>query len=158
VKTTQYVRQLKTIEAADADIQAEDEAMAAEIEQINARLAPGHLYVVEFASGIVKVGKADNPKARVAAHAQLAEIHGGAVKSSWISRRLVAYTTAEKELIALCMRHGRVVAGREYFAIDGSLARNLASLVDHNRFLSGVDLSSVTWQDNVLAYGEDVAA
>lgn len=134
--------------------QAEAEA-AAEVARIAAKLAAGHLYVVEFTSGVVKVGKAENPAARLAAHARLAEIHGGAVKATWTSRRLIAYATAEQELIELCARQGRLVSGREYFAIDGDLARCLASIVDENRFLSDDEWSAL--QAEALRHG-DLAA
>lgn len=112
---------------------AYEASLRAEADAFIAKYALGHIYVVEFTSGVVKVGKAANPKARLATHTQLAEVHGGGVKSSWISRRLVAYADAERDLIMLCSRRGRLVAGREYFAIDAAEARTYASIIDHTR-------------------------
>lgn len=140
MKTTQYIRQEKAIAAADAQIAAEDAERAAEHAAFLVRFALGFIYVVEFASGIVKVGKAKDPKGRVAAHTQLAEVHGGGVRSAWVSRRLVSYGEAERALIDLCARNGELVAGREYFRIDPSHARIYASIVAEARWPHVEDL------------------
>lgn len=125
----------------DALIAAEDAELAAEEKRLRARMALGHIYVVEFGSGIVKVGRGTDPQGRVAAHARLAEVHGGTVRSVWISRELVRYHSAERDLLRLCARHGAPVVGREYFAIDFGTVRTLASIVEVNSF-PGASLSA----------------
>lgn len=143
----------KTITDIDAEIAAEDAQMAAEHAAFLARFALGHIYVIEFTSGIVKVGKAKDPKARIAAHTRIAEVHGGGVRSSWVSRRLVSYSAAERDLIDLCSRRGQPVGGREYFRIDARDARTYASIIDHTRWPSVEDLPA-----DMLAMLEDAAA
>jgi hypothetical protein len=136
----------------DALIAAEDAELAAEAKRLLAPLALGHIYVVEFGSGVVKVGRGTDPKGRVAAHTRLAEVHGGTVRSVWISRELVGYRSAERSLLRLCARHGAPVVGREYFAIDFRTVRNLASIVEVNS-LPGAGLPA---DDRAFLLGEHV--
>lgn len=128
--------------------------LRAETAEFLARWAPGHVYVIEFSSGVVKVGKAKDPKARLAAHAHLARIHGGALRASWASRELIAYAGAEQELIRLCSKRGRLVAGREYFDIDFGTACLFGSIVEHNRF----QMASLSADDQSFIRGEQVPA
>lgn len=137
-------------------------ALEAETAAILARFALGYIYVVAFGSGVVKVGKAITPKGRLAAHARLAATHGDSVQSVWVSRRLCGYGEAERALITLCGRSGRLVAGREYFAIDTVQARTLGSIVEHIHFAADSlppDLLALLEGDaHQRAYGEDVAS
>jgi len=89
---------------------------------------PGHLYVAEFDSGVVKVGKADNAESRLAAHAKT-----GLVRSSWTSPRHLHCSKTERELIAFCNEYGTLHGGREYFRdISFEIARAYAFLVVQN--------------------------
>lgn len=128
--------------------------LAAENAEFLARFALGYIYVVEFASGIVKVGRAKAPDDRAAYHALLARVHGGEIRSTWVSRRLVAYGDAERDLIRLCARRGDLVAGREYFRMDPREARILASIVEQNR----VQVDALPAELVALLDGEDVAS
>jgi hypothetical protein len=71
---------------------------------------PGHLYVIEFDSGVVKVGRTGNPEARLKAHALT-----GLVRRSWSSRRHPHCDKTERQLIAFCNEHGTLYGGHEYF-------------------------------------------
>jgi hypothetical protein len=117
------------------ETRAEAEAeLAAEHARFLAQYALGHIYVIEFASGVVKVGRTATPKGRVAVHALLAAAHGGSIQSVWVSHRIVGSASAERELIDFCGRNGQLAAGREYFRINPVAARLRASLIAHNQF------------------------
>lgn len=145
MKTTQYIRQEKAIAAADSggirprwvlpyvDLGSHDAEVAAEAKRLMAWLDPGHIYVVEFASGVVKVGKSATPEVRIAIHTKLARAHGGDVVGTWISAEHYCCGEAERELIDFCARFGDPVVGREYFRIPFAHARTYASLVAANR-------------------------
>jgi hypothetical protein len=107
--------------------------LAAENARSFAPYAPGHIYVVEFTSGVVKVGKSTEPEKRISAHSKFAEIHGGSIRTAWISRELVGFNGAERELIKLCSQISAPVFGREYFDIPYRAAWLNASLVEANR-------------------------
>lgn len=93
----------------------------------------GHIYVVEFTSGVVKVGKAGSPKSRVASHAHHARVHGGDVRGSWISERHHGVSVTERDLIAYCKKRGVLAFGKEYFrGVDFDDVRGYASLLACN--------------------------
>ena len=75
----------------------------------------GHLYVVEFTSGVIKVGKAVGPKSRIASHSKFAAIHGDGIVRSWSSERHHGYSDSERDLITFCKKRGSRVFGHEYF-------------------------------------------
>ena len=126
----------------------------------------GYVYVVEFTSGVVKVGKAANAKARIATHAAYARIHGGDVRRSWVSVKHRGYDDTERSLIAMCRQLGVQAFGKEYFRdVRFESACEYASEVIVNRkrreYLDrlieavGGDLS-VTWQAaHLAAFGTD---
>ncbi|TAK32303.1 MAG: GIY-YIG nuclease family protein [Myxococcaceae bacterium] len=149
MKTTQYIRQEKAWDTRPylpedhPDYVTWQREVADDARQMEAQLAVGHLYVVEFISGVVKVGRSGRPDARIAQHAALARVHGGGIHATWVSREHFASSTTERELIEFCARHGRLVAGREYFEIAFSVARSRAALLASNRL--GRDDLSVTW-------------
>lgn len=153
MKTSQYIRQEKAIAGHDGfvcrawpELHPEcQQRIADEATRLMAPFRIGHIYVLQFASGVVKVGKTTNPKQRLATHVQLAEIHGGDVCQSWVSAPHCGYTTTERELIAFCSRSGRVAAGKEYFHIDFDSARQYADFLAHNR-LSSDDLDAALSQ------------
>lgn len=75
----------------------------------------GHLYAIEFTSGVIKVGRGANPTKRIAVHAANAAIHGGELRNWFTSRRHRGSTATERHLIEACAANGRLVFGREYF-------------------------------------------
>jgi hypothetical protein len=89
----------------------------------------GHVYVIEFSSGVVKVGKAANPDSRLASHDLHARIHGVQVTKSWASDRHSGYAKTERRLIKYCARLGvRIADGNEYFTdISFEAARDFAA-------------------------------
>ena len=119
-----YVEQEQKIH----DATAESRRLRAELRKL---FDPGHLYVVAFDSGVVKVGKSANAEARIEAHAK-----AGFVRSAWSSPRHIECSKTERQLIAFCVRHGILHGGREYFRdIPFGLARDYAEriVLDHQR-------------------------
>lgn len=77
--------------------------------------AEGYIYVIEFCSGIIKVGKATNPRSRIGMHASDAIRMGRQITRSWISSVHENYHDNELLLITYGNRRGTVTAGLEYF-------------------------------------------
>ena len=76
----------------------------------------GYLYVAEFSTGIIKVGKAKIPAIRLARHARHAQIHNVVIRRSWTSPGHPGHSGTERNLIDFCKRRGDQVVGRgEYF-------------------------------------------
>ena len=71
---------------------------------------PGHLYVVEFAAGILKVGKSASPDRRLEQHAK-----AGLVRRTWVSAHHLGISRTEREVLAWCTEYGQLHGGREYF-------------------------------------------
>jgi hypothetical protein len=81
----------------------------------------GHIYVIEFGSGTVKVGKTANPKNRLSQHEGAARMMGTEVISSWFSSRHRGWSENEDHLISFCLkRYGDPVVGRETFRAPAS--------------------------------------
>lgn len=112
---------------------AREAELRVETERLLSMVDLGHVYVVEFVSGVVKVGKSVDPAGRIATHALLARAHGGGVRASWVSRAHYCCGRTERELIEFCSRAGRPAAGREYFHIPFGDACQRASLLAANR-------------------------
>lgn len=101
---------------------AESRRLRAEMQRL---FDPGCLYVVEFDSGVVKIGKAANAGSRLEAHAK-----AGLIRSSWASRYHLYCGKTERKLIAFCGERGTLHGGREYFRdIAFDLARDYAERV-----------------------------
>jgi hypothetical protein len=98
-----YVEQEKKIQ----ECTAESRRLRTEMRKL---FDPGCLYVVEFDSGVVKVGKTASAEGRLEAHAK-----AGLVRSSWASPYHLYCGKAERKLIAFCNEHGTLHGGREYF-------------------------------------------
>lgn len=132
-------------------------AAASTLARTASRCAPavGQLYVVEFTSGVIKVGKAIRAETRIANHALYARVHGGDVSRSWASDRHSGYDATEQRLIAGCKAMGEHAFGREYFrGLAFERACNFAGMVvlDRRRrdyldsLIAAVDEDlSVTW-------------
>lgn len=77
----------------------------------------GHVYVLLFSTGVIKVGKAVNPDSRIATHRYHATIHGVEITDGWVSDVHPAHSRTERELIDFCLQRGaRIQVGAEYFA------------------------------------------
>ena len=75
----------------------------------------GHVYVLLFMNGVVKVGRTSNPATRIDAHRHNADAHGNPLTNYWVSKKLVNMEEAEHRLIAYCQDRGMCVAGKEWF-------------------------------------------
>ncbi|GAA2412272.1 hypothetical protein GCM10010191_22030 [Actinomadura vinacea] len=85
-------------------------------------LKPGHVYLIAFDSGIVKVGQSKNPDQRLDEHARLAAIHGaGEVLRETV--RVDDMDDWEEQLIAhFEAEFKRAGQSREYFHADSGQA------------------------------------
>lgn len=102
--TSWYVEQEGRIQAADRE--------SARLRwEMRRRFDPGHLYVVQFESGVLKVGKSARPEKRLANHAKT-----GPVVDSWVSAHHLGISVTEGEVIKYCNESGALFAGREYFS------------------------------------------
>lgn len=91
----------------------------------------GHLYVVEFESGVIKVGRERTPGSRIAQHRRDAP-----VRRVWESPEVDPVDTAEDALIARATQVGhRLRPSREYFA-GMSFEDVVAIAIDQCRLLS----------------------
>ena len=77
--------------------------------------AGGYLYVVQFNSGVVKVGRTMNPSARLKSHATGGRPHGISVVAQWLSQPHLAAKRNERLLIAFCRSRYRSVNDGEFF-------------------------------------------
>lgn len=78
--------------------------------------AERYVYVVEFTTGVVKVGRTANQTQRVADHGRAAGKHGAAITRSWVSGPHKEYAQNEVALIAFCAERWPLAGGKEYFA------------------------------------------
>src|SRR5262245_9251231 len=74
----------------------------------------GQLYVIEFSTGTVKVGKSGRGGKRIDEHISDATKYGAAVLNQWISPVHAGYDLTETELIARCAAEGEQIK-REWF-------------------------------------------
>ncbi len=123
----------------------------AEIEeriQAGRRLSPadeGHVYVIQFSTGVVKVGKAVRPKTRLSHHALQARVHGVSVAASWTSERHPGHGGTKRQLIDHCASQGtRIADGNKYFTgISFEDARDFAA-----RLIAAVNGNMrATWEE-----------
>lgn len=75
----------------------------------------GHLYAIEFSSGIVKVGQSRDITRRIATHVAAAAIHDATADRVWISRPVDRLDERERDLLAFCRARWRLANGGEYF-------------------------------------------
>ena len=89
------------------------------------QFCPGQLYVVEFDSGVVKVGRTENVAARMRSHEKT-----GLVRLSWASKRHMLCNATERQVLAFCNLHGSLYGGHEYFRdVDFADVQTYAELV-----------------------------
>lgn len=93
-------------------------------EESAARL--GNLYVVEFSTGTVKVGRSRTPDQRIENHAGEARKFGVWITRRWVSTAHRSHFASERALIRACAAKGSLITGREYFRIDFDEAVRLA--------------------------------
>lgn len=74
----------------------------------------GYLYVIEFGSGLTKIGRTTQPERRFHEHAKSAEKRGDKIVRSWLSRDHPWHCKSETELVRYCVRLGTQIE-REYF-------------------------------------------
>ncbi len=75
-----------------------------------------YVYVIEFASGTIKVGQTREPLKRFEDHATGAVRHGDSIKRTWASKPHVGYADNEKSMIAFCAARWSTTTGIEYFS------------------------------------------
>lgn len=74
-----------------------------------------YVYVLEFTSGVIKVGQTRNPLNRFKEHANAARTHGHAITRSWASLPGIEFHENELALITFCSERWTVTSGREAF-------------------------------------------
>lgn len=76
----------------------------------------GYVYVLEFDTGVIKVGKAVDARQRLTSHRSNAEAMGRRVVAAWVSRAHGNYAENERVLIDACASRASKVIRAEYFA------------------------------------------
>lgn len=124
MKTTQHLKLERRIAASDRlgilfkelnqlnrKIEEGARCAASLRKQFARRYDLGHVYVVEFDSGVLKVGRTGDSDSRLKAHAKA----GYFAASYWVSARHLDHRATERRLIAFCAERGVLHGGREYF-------------------------------------------
>lgn len=76
----------------------------------------GHVYILGYSDGMVKVGQSIQPADRVFEHAKQASHHGSRITRVWVSGPHLEWAQRERDLKRLCRKYGTTRAGHEYFA------------------------------------------
>lgn len=98
------------------------------------RGAEGHIYIVEFSEGTVKVGFSTTPGKRMRQHAGHAAAFGISIARSWTSHPHLEAKVNERALIAWCSGRARVTRKSEYFAgLDYAELATFAGSLPMNR-------------------------
>lgn len=142
MKTSQYGRQEQAIAAADSSFdttwygQQEARIKAASQTRVAEYVSPpaattdhGYIYVIEFSTGVVKVGRSINPTQRLATHARVARVHGVDIRQSWISERHHGCRETERKLIEFCRRRGTQIDDEHFRNIAFEEVRFVAQLL-----------------------------
>jgi hypothetical protein len=77
-----------------------------------------YVYIIEFDGGLVKVGRTNNPKNRITAHAgNVRSVSGAKINKQWVSVKHSNYSENEANLINFCSSKfdKNEGAGREWF-------------------------------------------
>lgn len=90
----------------------------------------GYAYVIEFDTGLVKVGMTQNPQSRIPGYVSQAAVFGVQPMCGWLSPMHAHPARTEDALIAIAIEMGGVPTGREYFRGVGfrEVAERAASL------------------------------
>lgn len=90
----------------------------------------GHVYVISFDNGTVKVGSTINPSQRIRLHQASAAQFGVAILDLWVSAESNAYIRVEKRLIAVASAMSTGITAREWFrGVDFRLFVEVAQTV-----------------------------
>lgn len=93
-----------------------DNARHAHLDRYYRREMQGYVYVIEFSTGMVKVGMAKNIARRIGQHEKEARNHAATIAHSWISDAHTTWEANERSLISFCSkRFGAPASGSEYF-------------------------------------------
>jgi hypothetical protein len=114
----------------------------------------GHLYVIEFSTGLVKVGRTEIPKNRLTTHAKNAKAHGVDVARSWVSDRHAGHSISERQLIRFCAKIGTRVTGEHFSGLDfGMTCRAASTFADAQQtaYEQRVDRERFAYLDRLLA-------
>lgn len=95
----------------------------------------GHVYVVGFESGVVKVGHTGNPRNRLAGYKKDGVIHNNPVTQTWLSPPHLGSWQNETLLIAFCSASGQLATGGE-----------------RGEYFTGVDFTSVVEYAETLPF------
>jgi hypothetical protein len=76
----------------------------------------GYVYIIQFDTGVTKVGQSQAPTNRLRDHASLAAVHGRSVKHTWVSGLHVEAADNETALKVFAQSLARTTYGNEYFA------------------------------------------
>lgn len=76
----------------------------------------GHVYVLGFSNGCVKVGRTQNTGQRLTAHKGMARKFGLTIADEWLSPLHAEWLANERTLKKIAVSLGGVVAGQEYYS------------------------------------------
>lgn len=94
----------------------------------------GHVYVIEFSSGLVKVGMTASPKERMRQHESLARIHDVAIGQHWVSEPHAGARANEKRLIDFCRTSpGATNVGEFFKGVEFLRVRDFAESLSYER-------------------------
>jgi hypothetical protein len=96
----------------------------------------GHVYVIQFSTGGVKVGQSRNPEGRIAAHREGARAYGTEVVQTWISVKHQNVEANERRLIAFCRQHWSRVRAEYFPMADFGLVAEFAKTLTFDPFVS----------------------
>lgn len=117
-----YTEQESAIERADVEAAIARRRRAAVVDD-------GHVYVVQFGSGVIKVGKSTSPAGRLLTYAKNARVHGNTIAQAWVSDRHTQCSGTERKLIDLGAQLGTRLS-REYFTgLDFEAVREYAQRI-----------------------------
>lgn len=105
-------------QARDARIAAREAPATREAAPASAGLREnvGCIYVIEFSTGTIKVGRSGTPDTRLAAHRSDGRKYGAAIKDHWVSQPHAEWQQNEMRLIGIAKElGGTIAAGAEYF-------------------------------------------
>lgn len=88
----------------------------------------GHIYLIEYQDGFVKVGRTADPRNRVESHWIDARKFGYQITRMWVSKTHANYVENEKEAIMHCNEFGEQKYGKEYFSGEDLFDQVLPSL------------------------------
>lgn len=77
------------------------------------KLIPGYVYVIESASGRIKVGRTATPGVRMSTHRRDGKNYGDPIQRHFVSDRFADSVAAEREALERCSRIGQRVQGTQ---------------------------------------------